>query len=175
MAITKYYSGSSWVEARMKAYLGSVWEEVPKYYTGSAWEDLNAQTVVTLTGASHTAFNIGSDAIAYFWLEASGQFSKQSNAASRVQINVFTDWVIPNGAAPGSYRGKYSGLTGDTGDFSASLGTGYGALTSDKYVAVTDSTPGIGTKSISLTLHIDDGSVEQDTGAYTLTADREDF
>lgn len=136
-----------------------------------------ADDVVTLSGGSVTAFNFGATATAYFWYNQDGTVDTKKNSNPVVQVNASTDWVIPNGSGPGAYRCKYSGMTGDTGDYVGNLSTSYSAISlGNKYLAVRDTTPtGGNAKSITATTHIDDGSVEQDTGSYTLTADREDF
>jgi len=132
--------------------------------------------VVTLSNHSNTAFNFGADALAYFKVDGDGNMYQKDNAAGYVQIDVTNDWIRPTTSAPGAYRTKFSNLTGDT---AFRVGWGfegtYYALTADRWMYVYDNTTSSGGKSISMTYHIDDGSVEQDTGSYTLTADREDF
>ena len=134
-----------------------------------------ASATVTLSGDSNSAFAFGSNATAYHYANSDGTFDEKDNSSPNIQINASTDWVIPNSAAPGTYRIKYSSMTGDTGDYVGSISTVYAALTSSRYAAVQDTTIISGGKSITFTLHIDDGTTEQDTGSYTLTADREDF
>ena len=129
--------------------------------------------VITLTDNSNTAFNFSATAIAFIWLNSDGTVDEQDNSSSKVQVNASTDWVIPNGSAPGSYRAKHSSMTGDTGNYVGSLSSVYSVLTSDKYYAVNATVAG--TKSITFTAHIDDTSTEQDTATFTLTATREDF
>lgn len=133
--------------------------------------------VVTLTDASNTAFSFGVDAYAYFYWNTDGTVDQKDNTAAASQINSGTDWIIPNDAASSSYRIKYSGLTGDTGFFGTGggLSTSYTAMSVTKYAFVFDSTLTAPVKSCDFTVHIDDGTTEQDTGAYTLIANREDF
>ena len=138
------------------------------------WADSDAAGVVTLSGGSNTAFRFGADALAYFYLNADGTVDSQDNADAPIQVSPTTDWVIPNSAAPGSYRGKHSSITGDTTRDGGTLSATYAALTTTKYWYVTDTDAG-GPYSITFTMHIDDGTTEQDTGSYTLTATRENF
>jgi hypothetical protein len=143
----------------------------------AAWGAAGGGDVVTLSGGTVNAFAFGQNSIAFHYFNADGTSDRDGTTTPpRTQINASTDWVIPNGSAPGSYRVKYSNMTGDTGSYSGNISTVYAALTApDKYVAVTDTTTGAGGKSITETVHIDDGTTEQDTGSYTQTADREDF
>ena len=97
-----------------------------------------------------------------------------------MQINSGTDWIIPNGSAPGSYRVRHSAESGDTGGpwTPAGVINTFLALTSDRAYCVTDTTTGAGGQSVSYTIDIDDGSTIQDSSSalgMTLTADREDF
>lgn len=62
MAITKVYNGSAWVEARVKVYTGSVWEDVPKFYDGTSWIDMNSQGPTCSPSSSqiwYTLFSAG--------------------------------------------------------------------------------------------------------------------
>ena len=137
--------------------------------------DAGGGDVVTLTGDSNSAFNFGADATAYHYANSDGTFDERDNNSTPIQIHSSTDWIIPNGSAPGSYGIRYQNMTGDTGDYVGSITTTYAALTANRYAAVRDTTTGFGGKSIDYDLEIDDGSVSQDTGAYSLDADREDF
>ena len=128
---------------------------------------------VTLSGDTNSAFRFGADCYAYHYANSDGTFDEKDNTSSAIQINASTDWIIPNGDAPGTYRVKYSNMTGDTGSYVGSISTVYAALTSSRYTAVVDTSVFAGGKSITKTLHIDDVTTEKDTGSYTLTADRE--
>jgi hypothetical protein len=133
---------------------------------------------VTLTGDGNTAFAFGEDSNAYHIANSDGTFDEKDNNSSNTQIHSSTDWIIPNASAPGSYRIRHTTNTGDTGAswwFPAGLINTYLALTSNRTYRVRDNTVSAGGKSVTYTLEIDDGSVSQDTGSYTLTADREDF
>jgi hypothetical protein len=159
--------------------VGGVWktcDDAP-INVGGVWKTglLATPDVVTLSGGSNNAFKFGANALAYFWFNSDGTVDTQDNTSSPIQVNASTDWVIPNGSAPGSYRVKYSSLTGDTSFFSGTVGATYTALTSSRYFYVFDTTTTAGGKSATCTAHIDDGTTEQDTGSYTMTADREDF
>lgn len=157
--------------------VGGTWKtpDLVSINVGGVWKTVWQGILVTLTDASNSAFKFGSNATAYFYWNSDGTVDSKDNTSPNQQVHAGTDWVIPNSAAPGAYRGKRSALTGDTAFFVASMGTSYAALTSNKYCYVYDSTVFSGGKSCTFTVHIDDGTTEQDTASYTLSADREDF
>ena len=134
------------------------------------------QATVTLTGDTNSAFAFGSNATAYHFFNNDGTTDEKDNSSANVQINASTDWIIPNSAAPGTYRIRHTSATGDTGAFTpAGAINTYIALTTSRNYFVVDASPTAGGNSVTYTIEIDDGSVSQDTGSYTLTADREDF
>jgi len=132
--------------------------------------------VINLDGHTNTAFNFGANAIAYFRIAADGNMYQQDNAAGFTQIDSTADWIVPEASAPGSYRCMFDNLTGDT---TFRVGWGFAstwyALTSNRDMYVYDNTTGPGGKSITMDYAIDDGTTEQASASYTLTADREDF
>ena len=148
----------------------------PPLHPHGFWADAGASGTVTLTNASNSAFSFGSDAYAYFFWNTDGTVDQKDNNAAAQQINSGTDWIIPNTAASSSYRIKYSSLTGDTGFFGVggNLSTSYTAMSVNNSAFVYDTTIGFANKSCTFTIHIDDGTTEQDTASYTLTANRED-
>ena len=135
------------------------------------------EAVVTLSGDTNSAFNFGANAVAFHFVVNDGTFDEKDNTSANVQIHSATDWIIPNGSAPGSYRVRHTSESGDTGSPWVPAGTinVYLPLTVTRGYKVTDTTPTFGGKSVTYTLQIDDGVTSQDTGSYTLTADREDF
>ena len=140
-----------------------------------ASSEQGAADVVTLSGGTNTAFSFGSNALAYHLANSDGTFDQKDNFAASQQINATTDWVIPNSSAPGTYRIRHTSLSGDTASFTpAGAINVYLGLTSTRSWLVTDTSPGFANKSCTYTLEIDDGTTSQDTGSYTLTADRED-
>jgi hypothetical protein len=144
--------------------------------SGAAAASVGAGGVVTLTNDTNSAFNFGSDAHAEHFFNADGTVDERDNFGVNTQINSGTDWVIPNSAAPGSYRIRHTSAVGDTGAFTpAGVLNTYIALTSNRIYRVTDTTTVFGGQSVTYGIEIDDGSVSQDTGSFTLTADREDF
>ena len=135
----------------------------------------SGSAVVTLTNDSNTAFNFGADALAYHIAGADGKMYEKDNAVANQQINSGTDWIIPNASAPGTYRIRHTSVSGDTADFTpAGTINVYLALTAARNYLVTDTTTGTANKSCTYTLQIDDGTTSQDTGSFTLIADRED-
>ena len=137
---------------------------------------LTPSAVVTLSGHFNPSFSFGSNCYAYHIAGADGKFYQKDNSAAAIQVNTGSDWIIPNSAAPGSYRIRHTSATGDTADFTpAGTINNYLSLTSAATYELVDTTVGPTTKSITYTLEIDDGTTSQDTGSYSLTADREDF
>ena len=135
-----------------------------------------ASDTVTLSGENSIAFKFNANATAYLKVDNDGNMYKKANAAAYSQIDASTDWVRPTSSAPGSYRTMYDSATGDTSYLTAwgTSGTYY-ALTSDREMSVYDDTSAGGGQSVTCDFHIDDGTTEQATASYTLTADREDF
>ena len=132
--------------------------------------------VVTLSGETVFAFSFGSQATAEIYLQTDGTVDRRVNFGSFVQVDSGTDWVIPNGDAPGSFRGRFTNLTGDALNFSSATVNTYRAFTIGNYLCrQIDNSPFAGGQTSNFTLEIDDGAVSQDTGAYVLDADREDF
>jgi len=132
--------------------------------------------VVTVSGGTVNAFAFMSQATAELFFQVSGIVQRRLNGGSLVQLVPLTNWIIPNGAAPGTYRCRHTNLSGDPYNFvSAALNT-YRAFTVGQYECQQiDNSPTAGGQTTLATLEIDDGSVSQDTGIYSLSADREDF
>lgn len=131
---------------------------------------------VTLSGETVTAFNFGANATAHFKVDNDGNMYERTNSGSWSQIDSSTDWVRPTSSAPGSYRTMYDSETGDTGFLVAWGFSGtYYAVSTDREMYTYDNTSVAGGKSVTCDFHIDDGSTEQATASYTMTADREDF
>ena len=132
--------------------------------------------VVNLDGHTNTAFRFGANALAYFKVDGDGNMYMKDNVGSYTQIDSTADWVRPTTSAPGTYRTMFDSITGDTA-FRVGWGfaSTYYALTTDREMYVYDNTSASGGKTITMDYHIDDGTTEQATGVYTLTADREDF
>lgn len=131
--------------------------------------------VVTLSGETVSAFAFMSQATAECFFQASGIVQRRVNGGSLTQVDSGTDWIIPNGAAPGSYRCRHTGPSGDAFNFVTAAVNVYSALTSQYEIQQIDNSPTAGGQSTTCTIEIDDGSVSQDTGAYNVNADREDF
>ena len=135
--------------------------------------------VITLSGETSLAFAFGSNAIAELKCDNDGNvYKRQNGGGAWTQVDTGTDWVRPASSAPGSYRCMYDSETGDTGAPFVAWGFSgtYYALTADRIMYVTDTTPTAGGKSVTCDWHIDDGTTEQAGNvAYTMTADREDF
>lgn len=132
---------------------------------------------VTVSGDSFTAFNAGADAQAFMIWNQDGTRDEKANASASVQVFSSTDWVIPNSAAPGSYRIRHTSATGDTGDFTPAAAINvYVSLTSNALYDVLDTTAIAASKSVTFNIQIDDGAGNVlSQASQTLTADREDF
>ena len=175
--------GGVWKEIdQPHARIGGVWKAADKIHAriGGVWKvvwEASVAATVTLTNATNIAFSFGSDSYAYFYWNTDGTVDQKDNNAAAQQINSGTDWIIPNASASSSYRIKYSSLSGDTGFFGVggNLSTSYTAMSVNNSAYVYDNTVTAVIKSCNFTVHIDDGTTEQDTGAYILTANREDF
>ena len=132
--------------------------------------------VVNLDGHINAAFRFGANALAYFKVDGDGNMYQKDNVGSYTQIDSTADWVRPTTSAPGSYRVMFDNLTGDTA-FRVGWGfaSTYYALTTDREMYVFDNTTSGGGKTITMDYNIDDGTTEQASASYTLSADREDF
>jgi len=132
--------------------------------------------VVTLSGENVFAFSFMSQATAEIFLQTDGTVDRRVNFGIFTQIDVATDWVIPNGDSPGSFRARFRNLSGDALAFASAAVNVYRAFTVGSYVIrQIDNSPFAGGQDTTVTLEIDDGAVAQDNGSYRLQADREDF
>lgn len=140
------------------------------------WGRINSP-IVTVTSRTNTAFNAGADARAYMIWNQDGTKDFKDNLEAAAQADANTDWVIPNSAAPGSYRIRHTSATGDTADFTpAGTINVWLALTSNALYDVVDTTVLSTIKSVDFDIEIDDGTgTALDSASQTLTADREDF
>lgn len=135
-----------------------------------------AGDVVTLSGATANAFAFMSNATAEIFFQTSGIVQRRLNGGSLLQLSASTDWIIPNGSSPGTYRCRHTNPSGDAFNFVSAAVNVYRAFTVGAYeIQQFDSSPTAGGQSTTCTIEIDDGSVSQDTGSYTVSADREDF
>lgn len=75
--------------------------------------------VVTVSGEHVDDFGINREGRAVIVFRQDGTVDKIVNATP-TQIDVSTDWIIPNNAAPSNYEIRYTGLTGDPLDASTS-------------------------------------------------------
>ena len=137
---------------------------------------LAPSAVVTLSGQVISSFSFGSNALSAVIVDSTGIMQQQLNNGVPTQIDASTDWIIPNSAANSSYRVRYTNKTGVAFTFN-NIGAEnvYAAISVDRQLEITDSNPTPGGVQATFTLEIDDGSVSQDTGAYILNAEREDF
>lgn len=68
-------------------------------------------SVVTLSGETATSFGIGAS-WAMLWINADGTLWKQTTNEGSEQIDVATDWIIPNEDADSTYEVRYTNHTG---------------------------------------------------------------
>lgn len=136
-------------------------------------------TRLTLSGGSPSeANNAGSDATQELKVDQDGNVYYRDNGGSWVQLSSSTDHTRPTGDSPGTLEVSYTGASGDTGSLSGQTEDVWTALSSgDWIIMITDSTPTLGGKSATFTLQLRWGSSgdADETGGYTLSADREDF
>ena len=131
--------------------------------------------VVTLSGATVSAFSFMSQATAECFFQTSGIVQRRLNGGSLFQLSPSTDWIIPNGAAPGTYRCRHINRTGDAYNFVTAAVNVWSALTSQYEIQQIDNSPTAGGQSTTATIEIDDGTTLQDSASYNVNADREDF
>lgn len=133
---------------------------------------------VKVSADTYTAFNAGANAVAYMIWNQDGTRDEKANVAASVQVFSGTDWVIPNSAAPGSYRIRHTSATGDTGTPWSPAGAinTYLSLSSNRLYSVTDTTATFATRSVTFNIQIDDGAGNVlSQASQSLIADREDF
>ena len=133
--------------------------------------------VVTLSGEFIASFSFGSNAQARVDIDEDGNMYRRLNGGAQQQIDSATDWLRPTTGAPGSYRVRYTNKTGVAFTFNT-IGSEnvYANISpSGRSLEVTDANPAPGGVVATFDLEIDDGSVSQDSGAYSLSAEREDF
>jgi hypothetical protein len=133
---------------------------------------------ITVSADSFTAFNAGADAVAQMIWGTDGTRDEKQNSEASSQVFASTDWIIPNGAASGTYRIRHTSETGDTGAPwapNSSINV-YSSLSAAGTYAVTDTTATVTTRSVTFNIQIDDGAGNVlSQASQTLTADREDF
>jgi hypothetical protein len=135
-------------------------------------------TTVTVSGETVNAFNFGTTATAGVIFYTSGTYQgdvRKKENGNYWQIDTATDWIRPVTEAPGSYRIRYSSMTGDTGFMNNTITSTYDGIANGDYIEVVDNTVFFGGHSLDFTIEIDDGTTLQDSGTYSLNADREDF
>lgn len=132
--------------------------------------------VVTVSGGTVNAFAFMSQATADLYIEIDGTVTRRLNFGSRVQLVPLTNWIIPNAASPGTYRCRFTNLSGDVLNLSsAAEDTWRNMSVGDFQTRQIDNSPTFGGQTSTFTHEIDDGAVFQESGIYQLSADREDF
>ena len=76
--------------------------------------------LVTLSGESIFSVSAGGVSVAILHVVADGTLWKQTTNEGSVQLDVATDWIIPNSAADSSYEVRYTNHTGNTAQFTSS-------------------------------------------------------
>lgn len=145
---------------------------------GRAGGHVVAGGTVTLSGEFVNAANSGADAIARVTVDLDGNVYRTINQGARVQIDTGTDWVRPVDVAPGAYRVRYTGLSGDPLTNAPAAEDVWQAIAgADRIFDNIDSGPTApDSLSTSFTMEIDKGGgTALDTGIYILVADREDI
>lgn len=132
--------------------------------------------VVTLSGEVSQAFNFGADARAEIKIDNDGLAYKRSNGGTWNQIDGSADWIRPTNSAGSPYRCRYTNLVGDALDGATSQAEDtWMSTVNDFFFVAIDTSPTLGGKDSDFDIEVDDGTTLQDSGAYTLQADREDF
>ena len=128
---------------------------------------------VTLSGETYQPTSSNNPTTGRFIVDQDGNMYRQLNSDARVQIDTGPNWIRPNTAAPGTYEGRYTGVTGDTGSLTATTAVNvwHSMATSDWTITVSDSDSGVGGKSCTFTLEIRVGSTTLASASYTLGAD----
>ena len=150
-----------------------------KFMANTAAAGAAGGDVVTVSGrATLFAFAFMSEARAEIIFDDDGTTDERVNGGARVQFNASTDWIIPNGSAPGLYQTRYTNLTVDPldGATSAAEDTWRAFTLGDFFFVQTDNSPSAGgqNSNFDIQVRLSTGS-PLDTGAYSLDADREDF
>lgn len=102
--------------------------------------------------------------------------SLDTGSASWVQIDSSTDWIRPTASSPGSYRVRYTSLTGDALFSATASENTWHSMSSGDYILVQrEITNGNAVNSSTFTIEIDDGTTLQDSASYTLRAEVTDF
>ena len=112
---------------------------------------------VALSSATASAFAISpADATAQYKVDNDGNVYRRINNQSWTQINTLTNWVRPTSFAPGLYEVRYTNITGNTGDFSASAAVNvWFSLSSGDFICtLLDTTNGFSSRSVSFTIEI---------------------
>jgi hypothetical protein len=136
-----------------------------------------AGDVVTLSGEVVLAFSFNADATAEVFLNTDGTADSRINLGSLTQIDAATDWVIPNGSAPGLYQARYTNRSGSILSSATASEDTWSAFSGGFYtIRNFDNTVFLGgpDTTVDLQVRLSTGAVLA-TGSYRVNADREDL
>lgn len=159
------------------AKISGSWKQVNTVYVkvGGAWKVVWNNLVITISDAGYLPVSTASPTFGRFIVDQDGNCYRRRNADSNVQINAATDWARPTGVAPGSYQFRYTGVTGDTGTFSATaaINVWHDLSVSDYTFTMSDDNTAEGGNSVVIDVEIGLGDSALDSATWTLGADRQ--
>lgn len=131
--------------------------------------------LINLDGHTSAALDVSApkQAAAGFKINSDGTLDTWHHISGFAQVDVATDWIIPNGAASAAaYEIRYTSFTGDsltTDDFGGV--NNWVALSGSPDVRLATTEDVTEALTCSFTLEIRIGAVTLATGSYTITAE----
>jgi len=187
-AIANYNQASEWIA---NSYSNITLKLVPQERTPGAFTHLDVISVtdniiadkivgalvLTLTNYSNNAFKLGSDARLDFKIDQDGNMYFRKNVGSWVQFSTSDDWGRPTDSAPGTIWARYTNATGDPMFGTAAEDTWYELSGGDFAVWIIATNPLDGALVANFDLELRDGpsGAADETGAFQMTAERQDL
>lgn len=130
-------------------------------------------SVVTLSGETvEHSVSSPSNAIAGIRFNADGTVDRVVGGTP-TQVDSATDWVIPNGAAPGAYEVRFTSLTGDapTVTDSTAEDAWYPFSSGNFYLSLQEFGTGLQACSFTIEIRLGSSGSAIASGSYNLTAE----
>ena len=157
--------------------IGAAWKQVQTIYVkiGSTWKVAWNNLVIQINDIGYSPVSLSSPTFGRLIVNQDGNVYHRRNADSDVQENASTDWARPTSAAPGAYQIRYTAVTGDTGDFTATaaINVWHDLSAGDYTFTMQDDNTAAGGNEVVITVEIGTGDVAIDSATWTLGADRQ--
>lgn len=177
----KVKSGGSWrtiTQPEVKS--GGIWRQITtiEVKSGGVWREVFTlpSGVVTVSGETISSQGIGFQTATVIF-RADGTTDKFTTQTGTTQIDVATDWIIPNDAADSTYEVRYTSLVGDAFTFFAAAEDVWVDLGSDRQWGYRDTNSNffvLKTGTATFEIRKDGGAVIA-SATYSITANMTTF